>query len=89
MRPFVCQCAWCPEGNLIARRESLTLQRQRAAPDAVADVAQTEERVEALIDLARAGQRDDFRALALMTGVTEGEVGELWTGTRRRLGREG
>ena len=41
--------------------------------------------VEALVDLARQGQEQDFRDLATMSGVPAGEVDALWQGTRRRV----
>ena len=42
--------------------------------------------VEALVDLARAGNREDFVFLACASGVGDEEMNELWDGTRRRLG---
>lgn len=77
---------WIWPGDLVARREDLARERTLWDLDHHADLAQNEERVGALIDLARVGHRADFRDLALMSGVTEGEVGEMWAGTRRRLG---
>jgi hypothetical protein len=42
--------------------------------------------IEALMDLARAGNREDFLWLAGSAGVAPEKHEELWAGTRRRLG---
>lgn len=39
-----------------------------------------------LTDLAREGREQDFRDLALMSGVAPARVDALWLGTRLRLG---
>ena len=44
--------------------------------------------IDTLLDLARADRREDFMALAGMVGVSDAQRDELWTGTRRRLGKE-
>ena len=57
-----------------------------ARADQEAEYGAQVDAVEALVDLAKQGHRDDFRALALMKGIEEGEIEVFWRGTRQRLG---
>lgn len=62
---------------------------ERLAPIRVSgdqESAVTADTVEALVDLARKDQRDDFMWLAASAGVAKDQRDELWRGTRARLG---
>lgn len=51
-----------------------------------ADAAR-EDRVHALVDLAKAGREEDFKFLAGAVGVAMEELDAFWTGTVSRLGK--
>ena len=44
--------------------------------------------LDVLLELARAGRRDDFCTLAGSAGVPRKSHAALWTGTRKRLGQD-
>jgi hypothetical protein len=77
-----------PDVDLVAQQETLAWGRAQASGDEVAEVGRLEDLTGALVDLARAGQREDFLDLAGMSGVGQDEIDPMWRGTRRRLGLE-
>ena len=72
-----------------AAREVLVVPVARVAVSGDEESAVPQDTIDTLLDLARADRRDDFMVLAGAVGLSNAQRDELWTGTRRRLGKDG